>query len=163
VTLFALAKLVHIASVLWMISGFLGRTYALDAARKATDLRDTKLLLGLAGRFETTMVIPGFSVVLITGVATAFLGQYAILGPLQDGPVWIFASLLLFIGIGVLVPTIFLPRGKLFGTALDEATLEGQVTARLRGAFADRATRWAHRAELGALALIVALMVLQPF
>jgi hypothetical protein len=163
VTLFALAKLVHVASVLWMISGFLGRTYALGASRKSTDVRQTKLLGDLAGRFETTMIIPGFSVVFISGIATALFGQYSILGPFQDGPVWIFASLLLYIGIGLLVPTVFLPRGKLFGAALDEALSQGQVTARLRSAFADPATRWAHRAELGALALIVALMVLKPF
>ena len=162
-TLFALAKLVHVASVIWMISGFLGRTYALDASSRATDVRVTKLLADLSGRFETTMIIPGYSVVLVTGVATAFLGQYSILGPLQDGPVWIFASLLLFIVIGLLVPTVFIPRGKIFGAALEQAISQGEVTDRLRRAFVDPAIRLAHGAELGILALIVVLMVLKPF
>ena len=162
-TLLALAKLVHVASAIWMVSGLLGRAYELDASGRATDVRVTKILADLAGRFDTTMVIPGMGAVLISGIATAWIGQYAILGPFQDGPLWIFGSLLLFLAISVLVPTIFLPRGKLFGAALDEAISRGQVTARLRGAFADPAARWAHRSELAAIALIVALMVLKPF
>ena len=162
-TLFALAKLIHVGTVLWTVSGLLGRAYALDASGRATDVRVTKILLDLAGRFERTMVIPGFIAMLITGVVTALLGQYAILGPFQDGPFWIFGSLIIYIAINLLVPTIFLPRGRLFGHALDESIAQGQVTARLRAAFADSTVRWAHRAELAGIAVIIALMVLKPF
>ena len=162
-TLLGVATLLHVATVLWAVSGLLGRAYALDASARATDVRVTRILLDLAGRFERTMVIPGFIALLITGVAAALLGQYPMLGPLQNGPLWIFGSLVLYIAINLLVPTVFLPRGRLFAQALDEAISQGQVTARLRAAFADSTVRWAHRAELAGIALIVALMVLKPF
>jgi hypothetical protein len=73
------------------------------------------------------------------------------------------AALILSLGIAAIVPTIFLPRGRRFAVVFDGARTAGRVTPELHAAFADPTVRAAHVAELIALAVIVALMVLKPF
>jgi hypothetical protein len=136
---------------------------ALTAASRATEISLTKAFADLAGTFETRMVIPGSIVVLVTGMVTALVGDVALFGPLQNAPAWPLVGLVLFIAINLLVPTVFLPRGKLFGKALDEAKTRGAVTQGLRLAFADPVVAFAHQVELAGVALIIALMVLKPF
>ncbi|OLC20267.1 MAG: hypothetical protein AUH33_04085 [Chloroflexi bacterium 13_1_40CM_68_21] len=162
-TLFALFKLIHVASVVWMFAGLLGRFYALGAASRATEIRLTRAFADLGGRFETTMVIPGSSVVLVSGIATALVGGFPLFGPLQGEPAWIFVSLLLFAATLALVPTVFLPRGKNFGAALEDATAQGEVTPKLKAAFADPVVVRSHWVELAGFGLIFVLMVLKPF
>ena len=162
-TLFALLKLVHIASAIWFSAGLLGRWYALSAASRAPDIRLTRAFGDLSGRFENAMVIPGSIAVLVSGIITALVGGLPLLGPVQGGSSWLLAALLIFAAIMVLVPTVFLPRGRLFGAALAEATAQDQVTPRLRAAFADRVVVRSHWAELLGVGAILALMVLKPF
>jgi predicted integral membrane protein DUF2269 len=162
VTLFAVFKLIHVASVIWLFAGLLGRFYALGAASRATDIRFTRAFADLGGRFETTMVIPGSSAVLISGIATAFVGGFPLLGPLQNGPAWIFVSLVLFAVTLALVPTVFLPRGRVFGAALEQATARGEVTPGLKAAFTDPVVVRSHWGELIGFGLILVLMVLKP-
>ena len=64
--------------------------------------------------------------------------------------------------LGLLVPTIFLPRGRRFGAALEHTRAVGTVTPELRAAFADPVVAAAHTYEALAVAIIVALMVLKP-
>ena len=162
-TLSALFKLIHVASVIWMFAGLLGRFYALGAGSRATDIRLTGAFVDLGGRFEKTMVIPGSSVVLISGIVTALVGGFPLLGPVQNGPAWIFVSLLLFAASLALVPTVFLPRGRIFGAALENATARGEVTPGLKAAFADPVVVRSHWGELVGFGLIFVLMVLKPF
>jgi hypothetical protein len=63
----------------------------------------------------------------------------------------------------VLVPTVFLPRGRVFGTALDDALARNEMTSGLRAAFADRVVARSHWAEFIGIAVIVVLMVVKPF
>jgi hypothetical protein len=56
-----------------------------------------------------------------------------------------------------------LTSGRRFAIALDGARRAGQVTPELHAAFADPTVRAAHVAELIALAVILAVMVLKPF
>lgn len=162
-TLFALLKLVHVASAIWVFAGLLGRFYALGAASRATDIRLTRACADLGGRFETTMVIPGSIAVLISGIVTALVGGVPLLGPLQSGPGWIAVSLLLFAAALALVPTVFLPRGRVFGAALEDATARGEVTPGLKAAFADPVVVRSHWGELAGIGFILVLMVLKPF
>jgi nucleoside permease NupC len=76
---------------------------------------------------------------------------------------WMLAALILIVSIGLLVPTIFLPHERRFGTAMGQARAEGAVTPELRAAFADPVLAAAHVYEALAVAIIVALMVLKPF
>ena len=163
VTLVALLKLIHVASAIWFFAGLIARWYALSAASRATDVRLTRAVADLGGRFENAMIIPGSTAVLVSGIITALVGGLPLLGPVQGGSSWLLAALLIFAAIMALVPTVFLPRGRLFGAALVEAIEQNQVTPRLRAAFADPIVVRAHWAELIGVGAILALMVLKPF
>ena len=162
-TLFALLKLVHVASAFWFAAGLLGRWYALSASSRASELKLTRAFVDLGGRFENAMVIPGSTAVLVSGIVVALVGDLPLLGPFQGASSWLFVALLIFIAILVLVPTVFLPRGRIFGAALADATARDEVTAGLRAAFADPLTVRSHWAELIGVGAILVLMVLKPF
>jgi predicted integral membrane protein DUF2269 len=161
-TLYAAFKLLHVVVAVWFIAGLLGRWIALDAAKRSQDVRLAKGFSDLGGRFETLMVIPGSLFVLISGLVTAFLAGLPLLGPIQGGVSWPFVALIVFAVTMALVPTVFLPRGRGFGAALDDAIRRGEVTPRLRAAFSDPVVRVAHGIELAAVLFILALMVVKP-
>jgi hypothetical protein len=157
-------KLLHVLVAFWMTAGLLGRGVAQVRAERTTDIRSVQVLLELIGRFDRFMVIPGSSAVFVLGLLTAWAQGLPILGFLQGARTnWLLVSLVLWIGVFVLVPTVFLPRGKLFGGALDEAVTAGRVTERLAAAFRDPVVRFAHVYELVALSVIIVLMVAKPF
>ncbi len=68
-TLYAVLKLLHVASAIWLTSGLLGRAMALAAARRAPDIRILKAIADLGGRLENGMVAPGYLAVVVTGMA----------------------------------------------------------------------------------------------
>jgi hypothetical protein len=80
-----------------------------------------------------------------------------------QGSYWLLTSLIVYVGIAALVPTIFIPRGKAFGAALAAAQEQGAITPELRSSFKDPAVAFARNAEMLGVAFIVALMVLKPF
>jgi hypothetical protein len=63
----------------------------------------------------------------------------------------------------VIVPTVFVPRGKKFDLALEAALAEGQMTPELRAALEDKVVKLAHLYEEVAIVIVVALMVFKPF
>jgi Predicted integral membrane protein (DUF2269) len=154
-----LLKLIHIALAMALVTGIVGRWLLLAAAERTDRLERTEAILAAADPFEITVRVSSI-LVLVAGLLTAWAQGYPWLG-LTTG--WMLASLILSLGIAVLVPTVFLPRGRRFALTLEGARATGLVTPELRAAFADPAVRSAHVAELVALAAIVALMVLKPF
>jgi hypothetical protein len=62
-----------------------------------------------------------------------------------------------------LVPLVFVPRGRVFEGALEDARTHGQVTPELSAAFRDRAVWAARTTEVLVVAFVIALMVLKPF
>jgi hypothetical protein len=58
---------------------------------------------------------------------------------------------------------VFLPRGRVFDAALEDATAQGAVTDRLRAAFRDPVVFAAHVYELAAMVVVLALMIAKPF
>jgi hypothetical protein len=62
-----------------------------------------------------------------------------------------------------MISLVFLPRGKVFEAALQDAVAHGQVTSRLTAAFNDRVVAAGHIYELVGVAVIVYLMVAKPF
>jgi len=153
-----LLKLLHIALAMALVTGVVGRWLLLRAAERSETMERTGALLDASDPFEMTVRISSMLVV-VAGLLTAWAQDYPWLG-LTTG--WMLAALILSFGIAALVPTIFLPRGRRFAVALEGARSSGQVTPELRAAFADPTVRAAHIAELIALAVIVALMVLKP-
>jgi hypothetical protein len=61
------------------------------------------------------------------------------------------------------IALIFLPRGKVFDQALEQAIAAGTVTEKLSAAFRDRVVTVAHTYELVITVVIILLMVLKPF
>jgi len=106
------------------------------------------------------MVIPGSMAVVLLGLLAAWWGDVPFTG---DGNWWLLTSLLLFVAIGLLVPTVFLPRGKVFERAFEDARARGKITAELRAALDDPAVRNARWTELIVVAVILTLMVTKPF
>jgi hypothetical protein len=159
-----LLKLAHALVGIWLVCGLVGRWATLAQAERADDVRVLRGLLRLSAVFEERMVIPGSAVVLVLGLLTAWAQGQPLLGFLQGAPTnWLLASLVLFASTVVLVPTVFLPRGKRFAAALEEADRGGEVTPALRAAFADPVTRAAHAYEMAAVAAVLVLMIAKPF
>ena len=71
-------------------------------------------------------------------------------------------STVLFVALFVLVPTVFVPRGKVFA-ALTEARSQGVITPALTEAFRDPAVALARSAEAAIVAIIIVSMVVKPF
>ena len=147
------------AVAFWFVAGLLGRNLTMARARSTNDLPALVELVDLGGRFERLLVIPGSFGVVVLGL----LAAWAQGRPLAGDDWWLFTSLILFVGIGVLVPTVFLPRGKVFERALEDARRRSEVTPELRTALRDPAVRNARAAEIVVVAIIVALMVTKPF
>jgi uncharacterized membrane protein len=154
-----LLKLLHVALAMALVGGIIGRWIVLGAAARSQTLERAEAIIGVAEPFEKTVQFSSIAV-LAAGVLTAWAQGYAWLG-LTTG--WMLASLVVFLAIGLLVPTVFLPGGRRFIAALDGARAAGTVTPELRAAFADPTVRAAHIAEAAGIAVIVALMVLKPF
>ena len=116
--------------------------------------------MGAAGRFERLLVQPGSFAVIVLGLITMVAQGRSLVG---EGNWWLLTSLLLFVAVGALVPLVFLPRGKRFEVAMEEAATRDEVTPALRAAFADPAVAVARVAEMVGIAVVIALMVLKPF
>jgi hypothetical protein len=155
----ALLKLAHIGLAMAIVAGIFGRLIVLSRAAREPQVERAAELTALASPFERTVVVSSMAVV-PAGLATAWAQGYPWLG-LTTG--WMLVSLLIYVALMVMVPTIFVPHGRVFEQAMTEARGAGEVTPNLRAAFADPAVRFARNAEIAGLVIIVALMVLKPF
>jgi uncharacterized membrane protein len=150
--------LCHVASAFWFVAGLAGRDVTLSRARTAGDIGTIEALADTAGVFDKRMVIPGSIAVLVFGLVTAFTGPWSF-G--DDG--WLLLSLVLFLSLIPLVPLVFLPRGRVFDAALEDAVSRGEPTPALREALSDRAVLAARWYERIAVAAIIVLMITKPF
>ena len=152
--------LLHVATAFWFVAGLVGRDLSLARARGASDISVVRTLADLAGVFDRFMVTPGSVAVLLLGFATALSQGRSFTG---NGDRWMIASLLLYLSIAPLIPLVYIPKGKAFDAALASAEARGEVTAELTAAFSDRAVRATRMYERLVVALIIVLMVTQPF
>ena len=162
--LFLFVRFLHVASAMWFIGGVLARQIVRAYARRTDDIRRFAAMTEAAGRIESTMVIPGNFAVIVFGVVLGLLIGAPILGFLQGADRnWLLVSNIILL-LGFLnVPFIFLPRGKLFRAALEDALAQGQITPALRAHLNDPVVRAAHWYELISMVAITFLMVLKPF
>jgi uncharacterized membrane protein len=157
-------KVMHVFTGIWFVAGVIGRGLTQVRAERTSDVAVVKGLVELIGRFDSLMVIPGSMAVLVLGALAAWIEGAPLFGFIQGANAnWLLVSSVLFVTILALVPTVFIPRGRGFGAALDEAVAAGRVTDRLSAAFRDPVVRAAHIWELIALAAIVWLMISKPF
>jgi hypothetical protein len=159
-----LFKLLHVAAAFWLTAGILGRWVTQQQAARSSSVQQVLALMPAAAVFERVMVIPGSMVVLLVGLITAWLQGWPILGFLQGGSTnWVLVSLLLTLSLIPVVVLVFMPRGKIFDAALEEAVREDRVTPALSAAFNDPTVRAWHIYEMAAIAVVIVLMVLKPF
>lgn len=157
-------KILHVLTAMAFVAGIMGREITRSQARKASELKIFLELSALAGQFERILVIPGSFLVLSFGLALALLQGWPILGFLQGAPQnWLLVSNLFLLSMILVVPTIFLPRGKVFEAALVEAVERGEITPQLSASFNDPVVRLAHRWEEISLAAVIILMIAKPF
>jgi hypothetical protein len=155
--------LVHALTGIIFIVGLAGRWIVLGVSERATDLRAMRTLSNAAQPFERIVIVSS-SLVLLLGVVAALLQGRNLLGPFGGGTVdWLFVSLVLYVSNVPLVPLVFLPRGKVFDAAFEQAEAEGSVTPRLSAAWADPVVRGAHVYELATATIVLILMLTQPF
>jgi uncharacterized membrane protein len=157
-TLAPYLKLAHVFLAFILVAGLLGRWVLLRRAARSEDIERSHLLAEAASPFERAVQFSSLNVALV-GMVTAWAQGYPWLG-LTTG--WMLLTVLLIIPIIVMIPAIFLPRGRVFEAAMADARAKGIVTPALRAAWADPAVRFARRYELVSLVVIVALMVLKP-
>ena len=161
---YIVVKFFHITSVIVCIGGLFARQLVRQQAKKMNDIQSFAIFSQAAGKIEKVMVIPGMAAILVFGVILGLLGHFPILGFLQGAQQnWLLVSNILLIGTQVIIPTVFIPRGKIFEPLLQDALIKGQITPELRAAMNDNAVKLAHLYEEVALIIITALMVLKPF
>jgi hypothetical protein len=101
---------------------------------------------------------------LLFGIGAAVAGGWPLLGFLQGARSnWLLVSLLLFLSMIPVIVYVFVPRGRVFAQALEDALRRERVTPELRAAFADKYVATAHVYELVVTFFIIALMVAKPF
>jgi hypothetical protein len=160
----SLLVVAHVLAVFWLVAGIIGRGTSFRLAARSDELAVLRTLADLGGRFERTMVRPATFVVLLTGLLAAWLRGWPILGFLQGGSVnWVLAALVIYLSIVPVIIFIFLPKGRVYHAALEEATALGQVTAQLQAALNDPLVRAARVYEMAMAAALAYLMIMKPF
>lgn len=152
--------LLHVAVAFALVAGTVGRNVSLSRARETDDIRVLTALVDLAGRFERWMVVPGSFAVLIAGLWAAWAEHLSFTA---SGNRWLLVSLVLFLALFLLVPTVFIPRGREFEAAFVDAKDRGTVTPEVKAALRDPVVWAARTAEWVVVAGIIVLMVVKPF
>ena len=163
-SLLLILRFLHIASAIWFIGGVVARQIVRAYAKRTEDVQRFAVMSEAAGRIESTMVIPGNFAVILFGVIYGLMIGAPILGFLQGASHnWLLVSnILLLLGF-FNVPLVFIPKGKLFDIALQDALAKGQMTPELLAQMDDQTVRIVHFIELASLGLITFLMVFKPF
>ena len=157
-------RFLHIMAVIMLIGGIFGRQLVRTYANKTDDIQIFAALSHAAGRIETMMIIPGNLAVILFGVILALITGAPIFGFLQGASRnWLLVSNILLILGMLLVPLVFVPRGKKFDLVLQQAIAEGQMTAELRTTLDDKLIKYAHLYENISMVIVVVLMVFKPF
>lgn len=163
-TWYTFVRLFHIIAVILFIGGLFARQLVRSNAKKADDIRLFAALNQAAGKIESILVRPGSILTLVFGVLLALMGGFPIFGFLQGASQnWLLVSNLLLIGSIMIVPTIFLPRGRKFEPLLQAALSKEEFTSELRAAMNDDVVKLAHIYEEVSVIVVVILMVLKPF
>ena len=162
--LYIAVKLFHVLAVILFVGGLFARQAVRSYAKKEGDIKMFAALNQGAGKIERLLVMPGSILTLVFGVLLALMGGFPIFGFLQGATQnWLLVSNILLVGAIVIIPTIFVPRGRKFEPMLQVDLARGEISAELRAAMDDPLVRWAHIYEEVAVIVIVGLMVLKPF
>jgi hypothetical protein len=160
----SLVVILHVLSVFWLVAGILGRGASHALALKASDLGTLEARHEIASFFERASVRPASFVVLATGLLAAWGRGWPPLGILQGSPIqWPLVSLVVYLTLIPIVIIVFLPRGRIFRSALEGAKREGRITPELRAALTDPIVTAARGYEVSMIVVLTVLMVAKPF
>lgn len=164
ITFTLILKLIHVLAGFVLVGGTVGRIFALQRAKKATDIHVVAELLQLSTFFTTKIVSPIGGLTVLFGLIAAAVGGFPILGFLQGGKEnWVLASLVLYIILMVFVFAVSVPKGKALGKAVGAAVGQGKITDELTAALNDSTFNTAAVIQDVLLTLIIILMILKPF
>jgi predicted integral membrane protein DUF2269 len=120
-------------------------------------------LLHLSEWFERTLVIPAYFGIFVTGLFTAWVADWPLLGALNSGaPKWALVSLVLFSSPMLSIPSYLAPRRKRRAQALVEALSQEEVMPELVAALHDRGVPLFRRVEFVLTGVVTVLMVAKP-
>ena len=161
---YLLLRFLHILSSIVFIGGIFARQAVRSRGKKATSIRELEAYFLAAGQIEKLMVIPGNMAVIVFGVVLAIMMKAPIFGFLQGASQnWLLVTNLMLLAGGLMVPLIFLPRGKIFDRLMQDALSRDEITPELRSHLDDAVVKSAHFLEMFLVVVIVILMVFKPF
>lgn len=162
--LITLVKFLHVAAAILAITGMAGRELMRMQARRSQEIQGVVRWIKRSGYFERFLVIPPSQVLLLAGIALAWLQGWPLFGFLQGASAnWLLVSFVLTLSMIPLITLVFLPRGKIFEQRLEHAIAEGRITTDLVASFRDGGVRAAHYFEAIAFGIISYLMIAKPF
>ena len=163
-TLYNFMKMLHVIAAVVFVGGLFARQVIRSYARTIDDVTWFSNLSRTAAYVETVMVKPGSLIIVVLGVIQARLGGIPIFGFLSGGDQnWLLVSIGLYLAAFLLVPLVFIPKGRAFRPLLDAGLSQGRITPELRLAIDDRTVALAHHLETAAVLVVLVLMVLKPF
>lgn len=161
---YLLLRFLHILSSIVFIGGIFARQAVRSRGKKATSIRELEAYFLAAGQIEKLMVIPGNMAVIVFGVVLAIMMKAPIFGFLQGASQnWLLVTNLMLVAGGLMVPLVFLPRGKIFDRQMQDALSRDEITPELRFHLDDAVVKRAHFLEMFLVVVIVILMVFKPF
>jgi uncharacterized membrane protein len=161
---YSILRFLHILFAIVFVGGVFSRQLVRSIALRSDDPRDIAADIRLVDPIERYMVMPGSLLVILFGVALALTSGRPILCFLEGSSQnWLLVANALVVTTFILVPTVFLPKGKIFTHNLEEAIEAGRMTPQLQVSLDDGVVRLAHTIELVAVVLVVVLMVFRPF
>jgi len=157
-----LLKLLHIASVIALFAGLVGRAVTYRQAQQTTEIAALPPLLRASGWFDRFLVIPGSILVLLTGGALAGLAHWPFRAT-NGAPTWLLVALLAYLSLIPVIAVVLAPRRRRRESALDASIAARRLTEELGSALADQGLTWTRRYEWLVMVSVLTLMVLRPF
>jgi uncharacterized membrane protein len=155
---------VHVLGAMALVAGVVARQIARAEARQAGALAAFLALDTLAGRYEDRLVRPASLAVGASGLGLALWQGWPLLGFLQGAEAnWLLVANLLVVGTILIIPLVFIPRGRGYERIRQAAVAAGEITPELRQALDDPVVRAGHIYEAAALAAVIVLMITRPF
>ena len=141
-----------------------GRNITFGQAAKTANLPAILALLQVSEAFERWLFFPAYGAVFLFGLVTAWVQGWPILGFLQGANSnWLLVSLLLWLGLGLVVPVYLGPRRKQRAAVVEEARAQNKITPKLTAALNDKVVPMIRSIELIGFGVIIILMVTKPF
>lgn len=160
--LLLLARLLHIATVLALVAGLVGRLVTFRQALRSSDWAVITTLLDASAWFDRYLVIPGSMLVLLSGGGLAGIAHWPFRRP--DGwPTWLGAALILYLSLIPVIALVLAPRRREREAAVKDTIAKQRITAELARALGEPSVMWARRYEWFVIIGTLTLMVLKPF